>query len=189
MQTLDVVNLMLGSMGESPLASIEEPHAFRGAALNMLDQYNKRIQSKGAWYNTENLRLEVSAADSCIYVPGDALNVRAPTRNVQKRGRRLYDLDAGTYNFTAPLDCVVIRLLPFEDLPEIAAAYISAAAILRFQSSYDGDTAKTRELSMDMSGAFTTYQGENTRQSRTNMIDSHPRLALMKARTRMIPRY
>lgn len=194
MQSLDVVNEMLGTMGEAPLNSLSDAHAFRGACLSTLNNLNNQIQAKGWWFNRELLALAPSALDSSIYLPGDAINVRVPrlttgrsTRNYVKRGRRLYNLDTGTYEFTDTVDVEVIRLVPFQELPETAAQYIAAKAVLQFQSKYDGDTAKTRELRERIEsrdGAYAAINAEETRSRQVNLIESNSRLQRLKRVTR-----
>lgn len=186
MQKLDVINAMLGSMGEAPLNTLTEPHAFRGAALSIFDSVNTQVQGRGWWFNMEELELQPSALDSNIYLPGDTAAVRTPTRNVTRRGNRLYDLDGGTYVFTEAVKVTLIRLLPIEDLPEAAAQHVRALCVLKFQTTYDGDTAKTRALTDEVFGPDGTrviLYAEHTRNRRTNLITSNPRLQRLKLLT------
>jgi hypothetical protein len=182
MQTLTVINDMLGTMGEAPLASLEEPHTFRGACLSTLDGLNASIQSRGWWFNLEKLTLSANV-DGLLYLPGDAINVRSPERRLVKRGRRIYDLDKGAFATDATLDVVIVRQLAFEDLPESAATYIATSAVHRFQSRYDGDVAKTRELAEAVRQATIAVNTENIRERKINLIESNDKLMRMKMRT------
>lgn len=190
MQTLDVINEMLGTMGEAPINTLEDPHTFRGACLSTLTRVSRRIQAKGWWFNMETLTLPPSALDSTIYLPGDYISVRCPTRDVIQRGRRLYDLSVGSYAFTAAVDVTVIRLVNFQDLPETAAAHIAATAVVEFQSEYDGDTTKTRALKERITGPDGTFAAiniEHTRDRKANLIQSNVglmRLKFLTQRTR-----
>lgn len=180
MQTLTVVNLMLGTMGEKPLNSLTDSHAMLPAALGKLDENNRAIQADGWWFNMEDLQLTPSNIDASIYLPNDCLSIRTPIYNLVKRGNRVYNLDGGTYEFTAPLDVELIREVEFEDLPEIAATYISKKAILAFQVDYDGDTAKARLLDNEIRQAFIGINSAHTRNRRSNFIKSNVRLARLK---------
>lgn len=195
MLILDVVNEMLGTMGEAPLNSLNDSHTYLGAAQAKLAKMNSAVQSRGWWFNTEDLTLAPSALDSSIYLPGDYISVTVPrdrttgasTRNIVTRGRRLYDVTGGTYVFASPVRVYLKRLVPFEELPELAAQHIAAKAVLQFQSEYDGDTAKSRELRDRVEGAEGTrllLEREQTRNSQANMLESNVRLQRLKSLTR-----
>lgn len=182
MQTLTVLNQMLGTMGEAPLNTLEDPHTFRGACLSRLDSENRRIQAKGWWFNMEEVTLN-PMLDTRISLSGDTISVRTPSRNVIQRGRYLYDLEGGTPFFTSSLDVELIRLVPFESLPESAAQYVAASAVLKFQSSYDSDRAKTAELDMGMKEARIECMTEHIRNRRSNFIESNSKLQRLKQTT------
>lgn len=193
MQTLDVVNTMLGTMGEKPLNSLNDPHSYRGACLSTLSRINKQVQAKGYWFNREYLTLQPSALNGHIYLPGDFINVevpRSPTRDttqIVQRGRRLYNTEGGVYTFDHAVDVILIRLVPFEDLPEAAAQHIAAMAVYQFQTEYDGDTAKGRQLedriSNPTTGTLGAFNTENIRNERTNFLRSNYKLQRLKAIT------
>jgi hypothetical protein len=189
MQILDVVNEMLGTQGFRPLNALTEPHAFRGAAQSTLARVNRAVQAKGWWFNREPLTLQPSSVDSAIYLPGDAISVRHAYATYVQRGNRLYNTETGNYTFESSVDVVVIRLIPFEDLPELAASHISATAVLEYQMKYDGDTAKGRQLQARVNdgmghGTLCALQSEETRSSRVNLITSNKRLQRLKQVTR-----
>lgn len=188
MQRLDVVNAMLATMGAVPLNTLEDPHAFRGACLAVLETEDRRIQAIGWWANMENLTL-TPTTDERIPLPGDFISVRTPTRNCVQRGRYLYDLDSGTPFFTAAVDAVVIRRVPFADLPESLAQYIAAECVLKFQRKYDGDSTKTRDLERDASVARAEARTDHIRNRRTNLLDSNVSLQRLKHLTRGARRY
>jgi hypothetical protein len=189
MQTLTVVNQMLGTMGEAPLASLEDSHAFRGACISTLEAESTRIQAKGWWFNMETVTL-TPQVNGRISIPNDAIAVRTPTRSTAQRGRYLYDLDNGTFVFENALnDCTLIRAVTFEDLPESAAAYIAACAVLRFQTKYDGDTAKTRQLQAEEQTALVDINTDHIRNRRSNFINSNAKLMRLKSLTNGARRY
>lgn len=186
MNKLDIINAMLGSMGEAPLNTLTEPHAFRGSALGVFDTINEQVQARGWWFNMEEIELQPSSLDSSIYLPGDTAAVRTATRNVVRRGNRLYNLDGGVFVFTENVAVQLIRLVDIEDLPEAAAQHIRALCVLRFQTTYDGDSAKTRQLHDEVFGADGTrvvLWSEHTRNRRSNFITSNSRLQRLKLLT------
>lgn len=180
MQTLSVVNLMLDTMGELPLNSLTDTHAMLATALEKLDETNRAVQAKGWWFNLETVTLTPSNIDQGIYLPNDCLEIRTPSRNYVQRGDRVYNLDGGSFEFDADMTIDLIRLVEFEDLPEVAATYISRMAVHAFQTSYDGDTAKTRTLEAAITLALVDINSAHTRNRRSNFINSNERLARLK---------
>jgi hypothetical protein len=180
MRILDVVNEMLGTMGETPLNSLLQPHPFLAAAKKALEDKNREIQARGWWYNTEAMVGRPSPEDSHIYLSSDILEVRAPSRNVVQRGDRLYDLDTADTVFTADIDLSVVRLIPFEQLPELAAQFIAAEAVKAFQKNYDGDRAKTEELRGEAREARAEARAQHIRSVRANFFDSNYTLSRLR---------
>lgn len=183
MLTLTVVNRMLATLGEAPLNALTDPHTFRGAALTKLDTRDATVQTKGWWFNRELLTISPNVGDSKLYLPGDVINIIVPGRlDIVQRGRVLYDTVNGTNLFTESVDAQIIRRIPFEDLSDLVAEYIAAAAVLEFQSDYDGDSNKMRVLQTIAADATREFHAEATRQTRYNMLDSNARLQRLKAR-------
>lgn len=173
-------------MSEAPLNALTDPHSFKGAAQRTLDRVNRLIQTPGWWFNREKLTLQPSAEDSGLYLPGDAISVITPKPNYVQRGRRLYNTDGGTYVFTNEVCVQIIRLVPFEDLPEIAAQYISSVTVLQFQSNFDGDTQRRKELTDRIGepsgklGTLPAFMAQEIRHTKANLITSNSKLMRLK---------
>lgn len=185
--TLDIVNECLGTMGEVPLNSLADPHAFKGAALRALEKSDATIQGKAWWYNTEELDLVPSPDDGQIYLPGDVVSVSfgfvgvgtkgAPhQRRYVQRGRRLYDLQEGTYVITRTLRANIRRRLALDLVPPQINDLIRTTTVLAFQSNYDGDNNRRAELVAALNQAAVAAAAENTKQTRLNLLDNNPRL-------------
>jgi hypothetical protein len=188
MQVLTVLNDMLGTMGESPLASLEEPHEFKGAGLSKLDQESRLCQARGWWFNMETITLQ-PMVNGRIALSGDTISVRTGDSTITQRGRYLYDLKNGTDIFTQSVTVVLIRLIPFEDLPESIAGYIAAKAIMYFQNLYDADSTKMRELKEQAARARADANQEDIRNKKANLILSNPNLMRLKMLTNQARRY
>lgn len=188
MQTLTVVNNMLGTMGESPLNTLEDSHSFRGACLSTLNDHNRAIQAEGWWFNMERITLDPQV-NGRISIPGDAISIRTPKKSIVQRGRYLYNTDGGSITWTTSLDVEIIRLVSFEELPETAAQHIAAQALLFFQTTYDGDSTKTRQLREEAEKREIAVNTEHIRNCRTNLIDSNYRLQRLKAVTNAARRF
>lgn len=194
MKQLDVLNNCLGTMGEAPLNAIDDAHTYRGAILSILNTVNREYQARGWWFNRELLTIQVGGLDSAGYLPGDTINVRmteGETRKLVQRGRRLYDVQAGSYVIDSQVKVILVRLVPFEDTPELFAAYVAAETVLRFQKRYDGDSTKTRQLNDEQVAARVAATAEEIRQVGANLITENPRLQQIKrvvSSNRVIPR-
>lgn len=189
---LQVVNKCLATMGEAPLNSLSEVHGFRGAALRCLNEADQQTQSRGWWYNTEERELTPSPDDGSIYLPGDVTRVSFGFVSVTgvdcgqwqgryvQRGRRLYDVVDGTYAITENLRAQIIRRIPYNEVPDCVAELIAAAAVLKFQSDYDGDNNRRAELQQDLQRCATYANAEDIRQRRVNLYNLNPRLQRIK---------
>lgn len=195
MQVLDVVNDCLATLGETPLSSLADSHAYKGAAQTALDNASRRIQSKGWWFNSEQLELAPSPATGHVTLPGDALAFRSGTRDPRtlvfvqakpwlvERGSRIYNTQTRSFVQTENISGEVIRLVPFEDLPTTASDYIAAEAVLRFQSNFDGDSNRRAELTTQHKDAKVACMSENIRQLKVSAYDNNPRLSRIKNAT------
>ena len=155
--TLDVVNEMLGAMGETGLNSLVNAHPLATRGLNILRTVNSREQGKGWWFNTEVLEL-VPTADKRIILPDDILKIDPvkPQLNFAQRGKYLYKLvtkrGENPYSFDGPIEVQIVRLVSFEDLPATAQSLVSISAQLDFISDMDGDTLKIDKLTIEEEG-------------------------------------
>lgn len=183
---LSVVNDCLAVMGEAPVNAINEDHAFLAGALGVLNRVSSVIQARSWWYNMENLTVTANPDDGRLYLPNDVTTV-LPSHsqsNLAKRGRVLYDLVRGTDVFEAGYSCTLLatRQLHIEDVPASVADYIAAQTVLEFQSLYDGDQTKTRNLQEVAASMRVIATSEHMRQRRVNFIDTNERLGRIRAR-------
>lgn len=175
MTELDVINEMLGSMGEAPLNQLDEDHPFVAAGRRYLDTANRRMQAQGWWFNKEQLSLVPDATSSFVYVPADFMSCKEAGRMTRyryaQRGNRLYDLSNNTFNITEnPVHLDIIRLLPFDQLNDLAQHAVALRAVLKFQLTYDADRHKTDDLKQEFADSMMALNAEHTRQVKANMI-------------------
>ena len=184
--TLEVVNGCLASMGEAPLSSLVEPHAMKGAAVAELNRANKTVQSKGRWFNTEVVSLNPDSVNGWITLAGDAIKFESGSKTspakpwLVQRGNRLYNLNTRSYVVGEGVEGRIVRLVPFEELPPVAADFIGTTAVLKFQSNFDGDNNKRQELKEDNNRARIEFMAEDIRQRRVNLLDSNNTLTRIR---------
>jgi hypothetical protein len=170
--TLSVVNEMLGTLGEAPINDIDASHPMVPRAVGVLATTNFQIQSDKWWFNTETVTLQPQVGTQEIILPADCLSVDACQRTpaVAMRDGKLYNLDDSTYAFPANVIVVIKRLIPFDQTPVTARAYIGARAVQKFQATMDGDALKMRSLSDDVKLAYITFNSEHIRNVQVNFL-------------------
>lgn len=171
---LDAVNDIISSVGESPLAVLDNSHPLEQSALAVLNRINKRVQSKGYWFNTASAVDLPLDLNSKVPVAANLLSVETTDRasGVVVRGGFLYNLIDATDVFTDPVRCNVRVLIDFEDLPETAAQYIQAEAVLQFFKNYDGDGTKIQALAGDVTITKIAFSADHIRNSDVNLYAS-----------------
>lgn len=185
--TLDVVNGCLGTMGEAPLASVNDAHPLVASALRVLDLTNEKQQTKGWWFNTELVTLTPDAVDSYIYLPTDTLNADPidPYDNFVQRGRRLYQATAADsvdkYVFTKSVIAKLIRLIPFDDLPSAVQQVVEAATLLQFQLDYDADSMKVQMHRARYTEAMLDLKAMDIRNRNINLLKNSSAYAKLSA--------
>lgn len=143
---LQVINAMLGSIGESPLNDFDdEENELLVQALQLYDRVLEEVLSEGWWFNTEDAVLSYDTVSKRVKIPNDVLTVRAANPNYVARGLALYDVSKGDY---VQQDTAVelIRLLPIEEIPTPACYLVESACSLAFIRYYDADTSKINQL-------------------------------------------
>ena len=170
--TLEVVNSMLGLLGELPVNSIADPHTLIPAALAAITNQNALVQVDFWWFNVEYPTLIPQAGSGLILVPEDAASVDSLTQypRLAVRGNRLYNLDDITDVFTQPMRVRLHRVLPFSDAPSIARAHIAAKAKLEFQMAYDGDGTKAQIIQQEIKETYIRLHSEHIRNAKANML-------------------
>ena len=108
--TLDVVNDMLGLLGERRVNAIDEPHPLIPDALAKLDTASSTVQAVMWWFNVEYPTLTPQVGTGNLLVPNDTAACDSLTQypRLAVRGNRLYNLDDVTDVFTDPSGCACI---------------------------------------------------------------------------------
>jgi hypothetical protein len=137
MSELDAINIMLSSIGEAPVNSIDTSGIGDVAvAKAILNESNRSVQEKGWGFNQERRYKLVRDVDNTIPVPVSALRVSASDMefgNYTVRAGKLYDRDNHTYSFTKDMEVDIVFLLPYDDIPQAAKYYIAILATRIFQ--------------------------------------------------------
>lgn len=170
--TLDVVNDMLGLLGEVRVSFLDPANSLVSDARAKLDTANAVLQSDMWWFNVEYPTLTPQAGSKQILVPNDTASCDSLTQypRLAVRGNRLYNLDDVTDTFDGPLRVRLHRVIPFGDCPLIARAHIAARAKLDFQKDYDGDSMKAQIIAQEIKDTYARMHSEHIRNAKANLL-------------------
>lgn len=148
---LDAVNIMLGTIGESPISSLDASTGVADAVIarQVLSEVAVQVQEEGWHFNVEeNFVLTPSTDTGNVYLPANCLEADTTgddrLMDVAMRGRRLYDRTNHTFVFTKSIKANLVLMLEFDDLPQAARHYITVRAARVFQQRVVGsDTLGT----------------------------------------------
>lgn len=141
---LQAVNVMLGTIGESRINSLEASSAVAESAIarDLLQEVLVEVLSKGWHFNTEyDFPLSPDTQTKEIRLPSNCIECDtspSPHVDVAVRGNRLYNKKTHSYSFDSSLKVEMIVLLTFEELPQAAREYIKIRAARKFQKRFLG---------------------------------------------------
>jgi len=176
---LDAVNVMLTSIGESPINTLGSGLQEAEIAEVVLDNVSRDVQSAGWHFNTE-IRYNLARNSSNeITLPTNAIKVdktnilREYDMDVVERGRKLYDRIGNKYTFDGDIEVDMVVLLPFEELPETARRYITLKAARVYQQRMIGSETLSKQLMMDEQQAFLALREAESEASDYNIFDNY----------------
>ena len=142
---LSAVNSILGSIGQSPVTSLDFTNPEISFIHNLLREVNVDVQNEGWSFNTEYHVTYSPDTDGYFVIPPNVIrfdvhdNQNIKTTDVVKRNGRLYDKYNHTDVFTADLDLDVVTLYEFSDLPSVFQRYITYRAAGRAAAQLVGN--------------------------------------------------
>ena len=170
--TLAVVNDMLGLLGERRVNALDEHHPLIPDAIAKLETAAAWVQADMWWFNVEYPTLTPQVGTGNLLVPNDTAACDSLTQypRLAVRGNRLYNMDDVTDVFTSPIRVRLHRIVPFDDCPLLARAYIAARAKLDFQKDYDGDSMKAQILAQEIKESYARLHAEHIRNAKANIL-------------------
>lgn len=173
---IEAVNIMLSTIGESPINSFEEVTSDVAIARSTLQEISKAVQLEGWQWNTEdNFPLQPDMNTHKIKVEPTIVRVWFPHPFMQElviRGGYVYDRNRHTFAFENDfrINVSILRILPFDALPETAKRYISIRASRVFQERVVGSSTLTSFTSQDEIRARSILLDEEHRLNRPNIL-------------------
>lgn len=171
---LDAVNVMLGTIGEQPVSSLEVSGLTDVAvAKSILHETNRLVQAQGWDFNTD-LKFRLSRdVNNQIAVPPDALRIDPTYASVRlvARAGYMYDRDNNTFVLGDNYDFDIVRFLAFNNLPEAARYYVTIRAARIFQRRVLGDDTIEAYTEQDELQARITLEDADSETADRNALN------------------
>lgn len=180
---LDAVNIMLATIGESPVNSLNISGLGDVAvAQSTLSEISRTVQERGWAFNSDNeYTLALTAANE-ILVPVNAVRIRCSAIDsmsgyVTTRAGKFYNKKTQSFTFDSPLKVDVVWLLDFSEIPEAAKYYITIRAARVFQRRMVTADALERYTAIDEAQALASLQDAELDTNEYNMLKGNPECA------------
>jgi hypothetical protein len=193
MTDVEAINMMLRSINEQPIQSLNSGQIDAEQAEAILTQVSREIQSQGWHANTRRSVVLTQNAATQFVVPINVLKIDsvnpdsgrqtstpAPSafynvglrRNAANDGYLLYDIDNDTELWPTPTTMTVdiVEFLPFNELPHSLQTHIYTAAAHRFQKAAVASTVLFEMTREDVEDARATAIQNDMENDDRNMI-------------------
>lgn len=194
---LDACNMMLMSIGQSPVNTITATGIKDvNTAVLVLENTSREVQNKGWTFNTDYAYAIAQNDDDRIVVPSNALHVDPVNPNedfVQRYDEAhsymaMYDLVNQTFERTKPLSVDIVWFYGFEKIPQAARNYIAIRAARVFQAGAVGSDILFRFEQFHEDEALTTLMRAEGRSGDRNIFQNSTDYTSQIFRRRRNPR-
>lgn len=168
MQRIDAVNFILPKLGERPVTDVNLPHPTVTIVLDVLENVTRGVLVQGWWFNQYHVKLipdlsgNVLTGTDCMTfypdIPG----------SVVQRGNKLINVEGWTDVFTEPVEGWVIQSVPFSELPESVAMYITWKTLIQVYVSDIGASSESQVWEQNAASAYASMHREHVKNRRYN---------------------
>lgn len=178
---LDAVNMILWSIGETPVNSLDVS-GIRDVAIAelKLDETTRRVLSKGWDFNTDDDWELSPDTNGNILMPANALRVDPMDKSLRyvvrdNAGTRMFwDKDEQTWVFTDSVDCFVVWAYEFDEIPEAGRMYIATRAARAFQAGAMGSELLYKFTDRDEREALAEFRRDHALTRNANVLRRDP---------------
>ena len=152
---LSAVNSILGSIGQSPVTTLNFQNPEISFIYNILTEINKDVQNEGWHFNTEYHVKVLPDTNKNLLLPANTLRYTMheglpdKTKDLVVRDGKLYDLVEHTFEFDTEIYLDIVTLYPFSDLPNPFQRYITYRAAVRAATQLVSNPALVQLLGQD----------------------------------------
>lgn len=172
---LDAVNVMLETIGASPVARLDGvQNEDVIVARHTLQMVTRELQMEEWHFNTEHDFPLEPDEDGYINLPANIIRVQLKSgffrmSDVVIRGQRLYDRENHTYQFNCGFDADITLCLPFEELPLEARTYVTIRAARKLSNNSVGDSQLETWTAQDEARARAAFVAADNRQANLSL--------------------
>ena len=144
-EELPAVNQILSSVGQAPVTTLDQTNPDVAIAYDTLTQVSREVQSEGWTFNKEFHYPFTPDNNNEIAIPSNILQIDLDRdggytdKSIIRRNGKLYDRQAHSYTFTEKVNCDVVWLFDWVDLPRPIQDYITARATCQVVQKIVGD--------------------------------------------------
>ena len=144
-EELPAVNQILSSVGQAPVTTLDQTNPDVAIAYDTLIQVSREVQSEGWTFNKEFHYPFTPDNNNEIAIPSNILQIDLDRdggytdKSIIRRNGKLYDRQAHSYTFTEEVNCDVVWLFDWVDLPRPIQDYITARATCQVVQKIVGD--------------------------------------------------
>ena len=142
---LPAVNQILSSVGQAPVTTLDQTNPDVAIAYDTLTQVSREVQSEGWTFNKEYHYPFTPDSNNEIVIPANVLQMDLDRdggytdKSIIRRNGKLYDKQSHSYTFTEEVECDVVWLFDWVDLPRPIQDYITARATCQVIQKIVGD--------------------------------------------------
>ena len=144
-QELPAVNQILQSCGQAPVTTLDQTNPDVAIAYQTLLEVSREVQAEGWTFNKESHYEMTPDTNKNITIPNNILQIDLSNdassigKDVIRRDGKLYDKAEHTYTFENKVDCDIIWLFDWVDIPTPIADFIINRAATIVSSRIVGD--------------------------------------------------
>ncbi len=185
MEELEAVQMLLRSIGSSPVNSLSVAHPDVANARACLERLRKSTQRRGWWFNLDYNVVYPQNELGEVAIPKEITKFIADDVRYVKRGRKVYDAHNQTFKIGMDITAIkTVRALQWEQMPaslQVHAAYLACA---EFISDEIEDSTKEQKYARLAGIAKIDVDAEDLESSKVNVFNG---ARVARARAGQIP--
>ena len=172
MNEQEAMNMLLRSIGSSPVNSVDTPHPDAVNARTTLNRIRRQAQRRGWWFNIDyNIYLQPDERNE-ILLPDTLSTVVFDDTRYIKRGKYVYDKFLQTNKHTDNvLAKRTVSILDWDDMPESMQEYCAYFANSQFIRDELEDPQKEKDLEKSAQQCLVDVKKQDLEEGQYNVFN------------------